>query len=57
MVRYEELRGGQISKANKCNEKRLEYIPFYVKQGFDKYEKTIKNYFIDNYEEEAYIEQ
>ena len=25
--------------------------PFYVKQGFDKYEKTIKNYFIDNYEE------
>ncbi len=22
-------------------------IPFYVKQGFDKYEKTIKNYFID----------
>ncbi|MFR5682794.1 MAG: GNAT family N-acetyltransferase [Clostridia bacterium] len=27
-------------------------IPFYVKQGFDKYEKTIKNYFIDNYKEE-----
>ena len=27
-------------------------IPFYVKQGFDKYEKTIKNYFIDNYNEE-----
>lgn len=26
-------------------------IPFYVKQGFDKYEKTIKNYFVDNYEE------
>ena len=26
-------------------------IPFYVKQGFDKYEKTIKNYFIDNYDE------
>ena len=24
-------------------------IPFYVRQGFDKYEKTIKNYFIDNY--------
>ena len=21
-------------------------IPFYVKQGFDKYEKTIKNYFV-----------
>ena len=28
------------------------YIPFYVKQGFDKYEKTIKNYFSNNYEEE-----
>ena len=27
-------------------------IPFYVKQGFDKYEKTIKNYFIDNFDEE-----
>lgn len=27
-------------------------IPFYVKQGFDKYEKTIKNFFIDNYDEE-----
>ncbi len=27
-------------------------IPFYVKQGFDKYEKTIKDFFIDNYEEE-----
>ena len=27
-------------------------IPFYIKQGFDKYEKTIKNFFIDNYEEE-----
>ena len=27
-------------------------IPFYVKQGFDKYEKTVKNYFIDNYNEE-----
>ena len=27
-------------------------IPFYVKQGFDKYEKTIKTFFIDNYEEE-----
>ena len=27
-------------------------IPFYVKQGFDTYEKTIKNYFIDNYDEE-----
>ena len=27
-------------------------IPFYVKQGFNKYEKTLKNFFIDNYEEE-----
>ena len=27
-------------------------IPFYVKQGFDKYEKTIKNFFADNYEKE-----
>ena len=27
-------------------------IPFYVKQGFDKYEKTIKNFFTDNYEKE-----
>ena len=27
-------------------------IPFYVKQGFDKYEKTVKNFFIDNYDEE-----
>ena len=27
-------------------------IPFYVKQGFDKYEKTIKNYFIDMADEE-----
>ncbi len=29
-------------------------IPFYVKQGFDKYEKTIKNYFIDNYDKEIW---
>ena len=29
-------------------------IPFYVKQGFDKYEKTIKNYFVDNYAEEIW---
>ena len=29
-------------------------IPFYVKQGFEKYEKTIKNFFIDNYEEEIW---
>ena len=29
-------------------------IPFYVKQGFDKYEKTIKNFFADNYDEEIW---
>lgn len=29
-------------------------IPFYVKQGFDKYERTIKNFFIDNYDEEIW---
>lgn len=29
-------------------------IPFYVKQGFDKYEKTIKNYFVDNYAKEIW---
>lgn len=29
-------------------------IPFYVKQGFDKYEKTIKNYFVDNYDQEIW---
>ena len=29
-------------------------IPFYVKQGFDKYEKTIKNFFIDNYDKEIF---
>ena len=26
-------------------------IPFYVKQCFDKYEKTINNFFVDNYNE------
>lgn len=31
-------------------------IPFYVKQGFDKYEKTIKKFFIDNYNEELWDE-
>lgn len=31
-------------------------ITFYVKQGFDKYEKTIKNFFVDNYEEEIWDE-
>ena len=29
-------------------------IPFCVKQGFDKYEKTIKNFFVDNYDEEIW---
>ena len=29
-------------------------IPFYVKQGFDKYEKTIKNFFVDNYYEKIW---
>ena len=29
-------------------------IPFYVKSGFDKYYKTIKNFFIDNYKEEIW---
>ena len=29
-------------------------IPFYVKQGFDKYEKTIKDFFIDNYDKEIW---
>ena len=29
-------------------------IPFYVKQGFDRYEKTMKNFFPDNYDEEIW---
>ncbi len=29
-------------------------IPFYLKQGFYKYEKTIKNYFTYNYKEEKW---
>ena len=29
-------------------------IPFYVKQGFDKYYKTIKKFFVDNYNEEIW---
>ena len=29
-------------------------IPFYVKNGFDNYYKTIKNFFIDNYKEEIW---
>lgn len=29
-------------------------IPFYVKCGFDKYYKTIKNFFVDNYKEQIW---
>ena len=29
-------------------------IPFYVKQGFDKYEKTVKNFGEDNYDEKIH---
>lgn len=29
-------------------------IPFYVKSGFDTYEKTVKNFFVDNYKEEVW---
>ena len=29
-------------------------IPFYVKQGFDKHFKTVKNFFVDNYDEELF---
>lgn len=29
-------------------------IPFYVKCGFDKYYKTVKNFFIDNYTKEIW---
>ena len=29
-------------------------IPFYVKCGFDKYYKTIKNFFVDNYKDEIW---
>ena len=29
-------------------------IPFFVKQGFDKYEKTEKNFFIENYDKEIW---
>lgn len=31
-------------------------IPFYVKCGFDRYYKTIKNFFIDNYKEPIWDE-
>lgn len=29
-------------------------IPFYVKQGFDKYLKIVKNFFVDNYDVELF---
>lgn len=29
-------------------------IPFYVKLGFDKYYKTVKNFFVDNYKDEIW---
>ena len=29
-------------------------IPFYVKCGFDRYYKTVKNFFIDNYKEQIW---
>ncbi|MBR1540911.1 MAG: epoxyqueuosine reductase QueH [Clostridia bacterium] len=29
-------------------------IPFYIKQGFDRYEKTIKNFFVDHYNKEIW---
>ena len=29
-------------------------IPFYVLNGFTKYYKTIKNFFVDNYKEEIW---
>lgn len=29
-------------------------IPFYVKQGFDKHFKTVKNFFVDNYDGELF---
>ena len=66
LVTCEEYRGQGLAKTMikylfdnyKTNYKKMivgtseNNIPFYVKQGFDKYEKTIKNYFIDNYEKE-----
>ena len=29
-------------------------IPFYVKCGFDRYYKTVKNFFVDNYKEQIW---
>ena len=68
LVTKEEYRGKGYSKKllkSLCGNYKQKYnkmlvgtsennIPFYVKQGFDKYEKTIKNYFVDNYNEEIW---
>lgn len=68
LVTKEEYRGKGYSKKllkSLCSNYKQKYskmlvgttennIPFYVKQGFDKYEKTIKNFFIDNYKEEIW---
>ena len=47
MVIFKLWRRGKIFKPQKNK------IPFYAKRGFDKYEKTIKNYFIDTAGEEV----
>lgn len=68
LVTKEEYRGNGYAKKllkSLCGNYKQKYnkmlvgtsennIPFYVKQGFDKYEKTIKNYFVDNYDEEIW---
>lgn len=68
LVTKEEYRGNGYAKKllkSLCGNYKQKYdrmlvgttenkIPFYVKQGFDKYEKTIKNFFIDNYNEEIW---
>ena len=48
MAAYFQRKIDTVSKLKKIENN----IPFYVKQGFDKYKKTIKNFFIDNYREE-----
>ena len=40
--KYDKMLGGTTKNT----------APFHVKQGFEKDEKRIKNYFIDNYNEE-----
>ena len=68
LVTKEEYRGNGYAKKllkSLCGNYKQKYnkmlvgtsennIPFYVKQGFDKYEKTIKNYFLDNYDKEIW---